>query len=83
VWPIDAERVLKRFNNCPSRQGYDSDFSHSSGSDTRRKLIDFLDELVEDKAKAQARELLKRVEAPQVKNKLLREENAAKSLTQC
>ncbi len=75
VWPMDAERVLKRFNNRTSRQKYDSDFSHSSGSDTRRKLVNFFEELVEDKAKARARELLERVEALQVKNKLLREEN--------
>lgn len=75
VWPMDAERVLKHFNNSTSRQDYDSEVSHSSGSDTRKKLHDLLDELVEDRAKAQATELLERVEALQVKNKLLREEN--------
>jgi hypothetical protein len=76
VWPIDAERVLKRFNNSTPGRNYDSETSHSSGSDTRRKLYNLIDELVEDKAKAQARELLRRVEALQVNNKLLREENA-------
>ncbi|KNG52820.1 pogo transposable [Stemphylium lycopersici] len=76
VWPIDAQRVLKRFNNSTPRRDYDSETSHSSGSDTRRKLHNLLDELVEDRAKAQARELLRRVEALQVNNKLLREENA-------
>jgi hypothetical protein len=76
VWPIDAERVLKRFNNSTPRRDYDSETSHSSGSDIRRNLYNLLDELVEDRTKAQARELLRRVEALQVNNKLLREENA-------
>lgn len=76
VWPMDAERLLKRFNNSTPRRNYDSETSHSSGSDTRRKLYNLIDELVEDRAKAQARELLRRVEALQANNKLLREENA-------
>lgn len=75
VWPMDTEPVLKRFNNGTSRQDYDSELGDSSDSDTCKKLVDSLEELIEDKAKVRARELLERVEALQVKNKLLREEN--------
>lgn len=77
VWPMDADAVLKRFSNRTSRQDHDSELEHSSGSDTRKKITDFLEELVEDKAKVRARELLERVESLQVNNKLLGEKNSS------
>lgn len=52
---MDADAVLKRFSNRTSRQDHDLELEHSSGSDTRRKLYNLLDELVEDRTKAQAR----------------------------
>ncbi|KAG9384497.1 hypothetical protein PtrSN002B_010804 [Pyrenophora tritici-repentis] len=64
---MDADAVLKRFENRPSRRDHDLERGHSSGSDTPKKITNSLDELVEDRAKAQASELLER---------LLREENA-------
>ncbi|EDU44587.1 predicted protein [Pyrenophora tritici-repentis Pt-1C-BFP] len=57
---MDADAVLKRFENRPSRRDHDLERGHSSGSDTPKKITNSLDELVEDRAKAQASELLER-----------------------
>lgn len=75
VWPIDAERVLKRFNNRTSRQDHDSEPEYSSGSDTTPQLVSLREASVADGAKECTKGLLRRVEALQVKNKLPREED--------
>ena len=68
-----AEPVLKRFNNPTSRQDHDSELRDSSGSDIPKQLVSLWEALVEDGAKERTKELLERVEALQVKNKLLRD----------
>jgi hypothetical protein len=75
VWPMDAEPVLKRFNNSTSRQDCDSELAGSSGSDIPPQLLSLWQNSVTDSAKERTKKLLRRVEALQVKNKLLREEN--------
>ena len=72
---MDAEPVLKRFNNRTSRQGHDSELRDSSGSNIPKQLVSLWEAFVEDGAKERTKELLERVEALQVKNKLLREEH--------
>ena len=59
VWPMDAEPVLKRFNNRTSRQGHDSELRDSSGSDIPKQLVSLWEALVEDGAKERTKELLR------------------------
>ncbi|KAI0569665.1 hypothetical protein Alg215_11502 [Pyrenophora tritici-repentis] len=72
VWPMDADAVLKRFNNHPLQQDKDSEIG---------ELV--FDAAVADKAKVEAKRLAQSIHSLQVNNELLheREEGLVQALT--
>jgi hypothetical protein len=75
VWPIEADAVLKRSNNHPSRQDEDSELSDNGNGDSWNQLRKILDAAVADKAKIEAKRLSQSIHSLQVNNELPYYEN--------
>jgi hypothetical protein len=75
VWPMDADAVLKRFNNRTLRQAKASQLGQYGDGDSWRELRRILDVAVSDKAKVEARQLKASLHSLQVQNELLHHEN--------
>ncbi|KAI1676317.1 hypothetical protein KJE20_14089 [Pyrenophora tritici-repentis] len=63
VWPMDAEPVLKRFNNNTSERDRDSELAYSSGSHMPPQLVNLSQDSVVNGAKERTEKLPRRVEA--------------------
>jgi type IV secretory pathway VirB10-like protein len=75
VLPIDAEVVLKRFNNHTSQQDTDTEIGGHGDGANWNQLRKVLDAAVEDKAKVESKRLAALVHSLQVNNHLLHIEN--------
>jgi hypothetical protein len=76
VWPMDANAVLKRFNNHPQRQAEDSEIREHGDGDSWSQLRNFFEAAVADKAKVEAKRLSQSIHSLQVSNELLHDQNA-------
>jgi hypothetical protein len=72
VWPMDADAVLKRFNNHPQQQDEDSENGEHGDGDSPIQLRKAFDAAVADKAKVEAKRLSQSIHSLQVNNELLR-----------
>jgi hypothetical protein len=72
---MDADAVLKRFNNRTLRQAKASQLGQHGDGDSWRELRKILDVAVPDKAKVEARQLEASLHSLQVQNELLHHEN--------
>lgn len=83
VWPMDADAVLKRFNNHPPQQDEDLEIGELGDGDSWRQLRKVFDAAVADKAKIEAKRLAQSIHSLQVNNELLheREEGLVQALT--
>jgi hypothetical protein len=75
VWPIDAEAVLKRFNNTTSEQDKALELGQHGGGDSWRELRKIYDVAVPDKSKVKAQQLKASLHSLQTQNELLHHEN--------
>jgi hypothetical protein len=75
VWPMDAEVVLKRFNNSTSGQDEASALGHYGDGNSWRELRKIFDAAVADKAKIEAQRLEASLYSLQTQNELLHHEN--------
>ena len=75
VWPMDAEVVLKRFNNHPQQQDDDPGIGEQGDGDTWPQLRKIFDAAVADKAKIEAKRLSQGLHSLQVNNAILHAEN--------
>jgi preprotein translocase subunit SecD len=75
VWPMDADAVLKRFNNHTLEQDKASELGQHGDGDSWRELRKIYDAAVTDKAKVEARQLEASLHSLQVQNELLHHEN--------
>ena len=57
VWPMDADAVLKRFNNHPPRQDNDAEIGEHGDGDSWPELRKIFDAAVADKARVEAKRL--------------------------
>ena len=76
VWPMDASRVLQRFNNNLQQQDDDPGIGEQGDGDTWPQLRKTFDAAVADKAKVEAKRLSQGLHSLQVNNELLRLQNA-------
>ncbi|KAH3942755.1 hypothetical protein HBH98_184170 [Parastagonospora nodorum] len=76
VWPMEADAVLKRFNDHLERQDEDSEVRDNGDGDSGNKLRKFLDAAVADKAKVEAKRLSKSIHLLQVNDDFLHDQNA-------
>lgn len=72
---MDAEVVLKRFNNHPSEQDEASKLGQHGDGDSWMQLRKIFDAAVADKAKVEAQQLKASLHSLQVQNELLHHEN--------
>ncbi|KAG9189983.1 hypothetical protein G6011_08071 [Alternaria panax] len=75
VWPMDADAVLKRFNNHPQQQDEDSEVGEHGDGDTWIQLRKVFDAAVTNKAKIEAKQLSQSIHSLQVNNELLHAQN--------
>ncbi|CAE7020042.1 hypothetical protein PTTW11_02997 [Pyrenophora teres f. teres] len=75
VLPMDAQAVLKRFNKTPQQQLNGVKVGQQGDGDSWRQLRNFLDALVEDRAKVESKRLEQSLHSLQVQNELLHHEN--------
>jgi hypothetical protein len=75
VWPMDADAVLKRFNNRTSRQAEAPQLGQHSDGNSWRELRKVFNAVVPDKSKVEARQLEASLHSLQVQNELLHYEN--------
>ena len=75
VWPMDADAVLKRFNNYPQQDDIDSEIGEQSDGDSWSQLRKVFKAAVANKAKVEAKQLSQSLHSLQVNNELLRVEN--------
>jgi hypothetical protein len=75
VWLIEADAVLKRFNNHTSEQDEDSEIREHGDSDSWTQLRKIFDAAVADKAKVEAKRLSRSIHSLQVNNDLLHAQN--------
>jgi hypothetical protein len=75
VWPMEADAVLKRFNNHPPEQDKDLEIGQNSEGDGWNQLRKVLDAAVADKAKDEAKRLSQSIHSLQVNNELLHHGN--------
>ena len=75
VWPMDADAVLKRFNNHPPRQDDDPEIGVQGDGDSWPQLRKIFDAAVADKAKVEAKRLSQGLHSLQVSNELLHAQN--------
>jgi hypothetical protein len=71
VWPMDAEVVLKRFNNSTMGQDEASALGHYGDGNSWRELRKIFDAVVADKAKIEAQQLEASLHSLQTHNELL------------
>ncbi|RMZ66324.1 pogo transposable [Pyrenophora seminiperda CCB06] len=76
VWPMDADAILKRFNNHPQKQNEDLAIREHGDGDSWLQLRKFFDAAVANKAKVEAKRLSQSLHSLQVNNELLRDQNA-------
>ncbi len=72
---MDADAVLKRFNNTTSIQDEDSELGQHGDSDSWRELRKVFDAAVANKAQVEARRLAASFHSLQTQNELLHHEN--------
>ena len=75
VWPMDADAVLKRFNNHPPRQDKDAEIGEHGDGDSWPGLRKIYDAAVVDKARVEAKRLSQSLHSLQVNNELLHARN--------
>jgi hypothetical protein len=75
VWPIDAEVVLKRFNNTASEQDKASQIGQHGDADPWRKLRMVFKAAVADKSKVEAKRLKASLHSLRTQNELLHLKN--------
>jgi hypothetical protein len=75
VWPMDADAVLKRFNNYPQRQDEDAEIGEHGNGDSWPELHKIFNAAVADKARIEAKRLSQSLHSLQVNNELLRAQN--------
>ena len=75
VWPMDAEVILKRFNNTTTRQDTASRIRENGDRDSWSQLRKVFDAAVADKAKDEAKQLAVALHSLQAQNELLHHEN--------
>ncbi|KAF1828610.1 hypothetical protein BDW02DRAFT_651945 [Decorospora gaudefroyi] len=71
VWPMEADAVLKRFNNHPQQDATNSEIGEHGDGDSWVQLRKVFDAAVADKAKVEAKQLAQSLHSLQVNNKLL------------
>ena len=76
VWPMEADAVLKRFNNHPQQHDTDSETGEQGDGDSWIQLRKVFDAAVADKAKVEAKRLSQGLHSLQVNNELLYNEKA-------
>ncbi len=75
VWPMDAEFILKRFNNHASEQDKAVRPGQQGDGDSWTQLRKSFDAAVADKAKVEAKRLSQSIHSLQVNNALLHDQN--------
>jgi hypothetical protein len=75
VWPMDASRVLQRFNNNAQQQDNDPGIREQGDGDSWPQLRKIFDAAVADKAKIEAKRLSQGLHSLQVNNAILHAEN--------
>ena len=75
VWPMDADPVLKRFNNHLQHYGEDAGIGEQGDGDSWRQLRKIFDAAVADTARIEARRLSQGLHSLQVNNELLHTQN--------
>ena len=75
LWPIEAEVILKRFNNSTSGQGEASQIGEHGDGDSWSQLRKSFDAAVADRAKVEAKQLAVSLHSLQTQNELLHHEN--------
>ncbi|KAG9190745.1 hypothetical protein G6011_08833 [Alternaria panax] len=75
VWPMDADAVLKRFNNHPQQQDEDSEIGEHGDGDSWTQLRKVFEAAVANKAKVEAKRLSQSIHSLQVNNELLHAQN--------
>ena len=75
VWPMDAEVILKRFNNKASGQADTLEIGEHGDGDSWHQLRKIFDAAVADKAKVKAKQLSASLHSLQAQNELLHHEN--------
>jgi hypothetical protein len=75
VWPIDAEAVLKRFNNHLQPHNKDAEIEEHSDSNSWPELRKIFNAAVANKARIKSKRLLRSIYSLQVNNELLHSRN--------
>ena len=75
VWPMDAEVILKRFNNNTTQHSGTSEIGEHGDGDSWHELRKIFDAAVADKAKVEAKQLSASLHSLQTQNELLYHEN--------
>ncbi|KAF7441820.1 hypothetical protein A1F99_136720 [Pyrenophora tritici-repentis] len=75
VWPMDAEVILKRFNNTTTRAAEASKIGEHGDRNSWIQLRKVFDAAVADRAKVEAKQLAASLHSLQTQNELLHHEN--------
>jgi hypothetical protein len=75
VWPMDADAVLKRFNNHPQPHDEDAEIREHGDGDSWPELRKIFDAAVADKARIESKRLSRSIHSIQVNNELLHRRN--------
>ncbi|KAI0573570.1 hypothetical protein TUN199_10570 [Pyrenophora tritici-repentis] len=75
VWPMEADAVLKRFNNHPQPHDEDAEIGEHGDGDSWPELRKILDAAVADKARIESKRLSRSIHSLQVNNELLHTRN--------
>jgi hypothetical protein len=75
VWPMDADAVLKRFNNTPQRQDEDAEIGEHGNGNSWPELRKIFDAAVANKTRIEAKRLSQGLHSLQVNNELLQTQN--------